>query len=89
MISKKLPDVRIFDTLFLYDTLQQCLEMEAKSLYDQIKSKLFGSNFYWKKTWQAAAIDKDDFTISVVYSLLKIKSKAYVSKTIFEILWNM
>ena len=42
-----------------------------------------------KKTWQAAAIDKDDFTISVVYSLLKIKSKAYISKTIFEILRNM
>ena len=41
---KKL-DIRIIDTLFLYVTLQ-CLGIEAKSLYDQIDSKLIGSNIY-------------------------------------------
>ena len=30
-----------------------------------------------EKTWQTATIDKDDCTFSVVYSLLKIKSKVY------------
>ena len=30
-------------------------------------------------------IDKDDCAISVVYSLLKIKSKAYISENIFTI----
>ena len=38
--------IRIFDTLFLYDTLKKCLEIEAKSLYGQIDSKLIGSNIY-------------------------------------------
>ena len=60
-----------------------------KSLYDQIYFKLIGPNIYWKKKWQTVTIDKDDCTVSVVYSLLKIKSKAYISKNIFEILWNM
>ena len=36
-----------------------------------------------KKTWQTATIDKDDCTFSVVYSLLKIKSKAYIFENIF------
>ena len=49
-----------------------------KSLYDQIDSKLIGSNIYWKKTSQTVMIDKDDYAFSVVYSLLKIKSKAYI-----------
>ena len=30
-------------------------------------------------------IDKDDCTFSVVYSLLKIKSKAYIFENIFKI----
>ena len=30
-------------------------------------------------------IDKADYTFSVVYSLLKIKSKAYISQNIFKI----
>ena len=30
-------------------------------------------------------IDKDDFAFSVVYSLLKIKSKAYIFENIFTI----
>ena len=30
-------------------------------------------------------IDKDDFTFSVVYSLLKRKNKAYVFENIFKI----
>ena len=55
------------------------------SLYDQINSKLIGSNIYKKKTWQTVVIDKDDCTFSVVYSLLKIKSIAYIFKYIFEI----
>ena len=38
-----------------------------------------------KKTWQTATIDKDDCTFSVVYSLLKIKSKAYISLKLLEI----
>ena len=38
-----------------------------------------------KKTWQTARIDKDDCAFSVVYSLLKIKSKAYVFENIFKI----
>ena len=38
-----------------------------------------------KKTWQTATIDKDDFTFSVVYSLLKIKSKTYIFENIFKI----
>ena len=56
-----------------------------KSLYDQIDSKLIGSNIYWKKTWQTLTIDKDDCAFSVVYSLLKIKSKAYIFENIFTI----
>ena len=44
-----------------------------------------GSNIYWKKTSQTVTIDKDDCAFSVVYSLLKIKSKAYVFENIFEI----
>ena len=55
----------------------------------KINSKLIGSNIYWKKTWQRATIDKDDYTFSVVYGLLKIKSKAYIFENIFKILWNM
>ena len=44
--QKILPDIYIFDTLFLCDTLQ-CLGIEAKSLlYDQIDSKLIGSDIY-------------------------------------------
>ena len=43
---------------------------------------------YWKKIWQTAAIDKDDFTFSIVYSLLKIRGKAYVFENIFKIPWN-
>ena len=31
-------------------------------------------------------MDEDDCTVSVVYSLLKIKSKAYIFKNIFKIL---
>ena len=42
-----------------------------------------------KKTWQTATIDKDDSTFSVVYSFLKIKSKAYIFKNVFKIPWNM
>ena len=38
-----------------------------------------------KKTWQTVTIDKDDFTFSVVYNLLKIKGKAYVFEIIFKI----
>ena len=38
-----------------------------------------------KKTWQTATVDKDDFTFSSVYNLLKIKSKAYVFEIIFKI----
>ena len=30
-------------------------------------------------------MDEDDCTVSVVYSLLKIKSKAYIFKNIFKI----
>ena len=55
------------------------------SLYDQSDSKLIGSNICLKNTWQTAMIDKDNFTFSVVYSLLNIKSKAYIFKYIFEI----
>ena len=38
-----------------------------------------------KKTSQTVTIDKDDCAFSVVYSLLKIKSKAYISENIFTI----
>ena len=38
-----------------------------------------------KQTWQTVTIDKDDFTFSVVYNLLKIKGKAYVFEIIFKI----
>ena len=58
---------------------------KAKSLYDQVHSKLIGSNIYWKKTWQTAMIDKDDCNFSLVYSLLKIKSKANAFENIFKI----
>ena len=34
-------------------------------------------------------MDKDDCTFSVVYSLLKIESKANMFGNIFEIPWNM
>ena len=84
-----LPNIDIFETLFLHDALQQYLGIQAKSLYDQIDSKLIGSNIYWKKAWQTAMIDKDDCTFSVVYSLLKIKSKANIFENIFEVPWNM
>ena len=56
-----------------------------KSLYDQIDSKLIGSNIYWKKTSQTVTIDKDDCAFSVVYSLLKIKNKVYIFENIFRI----
>ena len=55
-----------------------------KSLYDQIDSKLIGSNIYWKKTSQTVTIDKDDCAFSVVYSLLKIKSEAYIFENIYN-----
>ena len=57
------------------------------SLYDQIDSKLIGSNIYWKKTSQTVTINKDDcaFFILVVYNLLMIKSKGYIFKNIFTI----
>ena len=42
------------------------------------------SNIYEKKTWQTATIDKDDFTFSVVYNLLKIKGEANVFENIFK-----
>ena len=42
-----------------------------------------------KKTWQRATIDKEDCTFSVVCSLLKIKSKAYIFEKIVKIPWNM
>ena len=42
-----------------------------------------------KKTWQTATINKGDCTFSVVYSLLKIKSKANIYEIIFEKPWNM
>ena len=64
-----LTDICIFDRLFLYDMLQYCLGIEAQSLYDQIDSKLIGSNIYFKKTWQRATINKNDCTFSVAYSL--------------------
>ena len=35
------------------------------------------------------AINKDDFTFSVVNNLLKIKSKAYICENIFKIPRNM
>ena len=41
------------------------------------------------KKWQTAMIDKDDFTFSVVYSLLKRKGKAYVFENILKIPNNM
>ena len=34
-------------------------------------------------------IDKDDFTFSVVYNLLKIKSKASMFENIFKIPYNL
>ena len=45
--------------------------------------------FTEKKTWKTATIDQDDFTFSVVYSLLKIKSKAYIFENISKVSWNM
>ena len=42
-----------------------------------------------EKKWQTATIDKDDCIFSVVYSFLKIKSKAYVFENIFKIPWNL
>ena len=42
-----------------------------------------------KKTWQTATIEKDDCTFSVVYSSLKIKSKAHIFENVFKIPWNM
>ena len=56
-----------------------------KSLYDQIDSKLIGSNIFWKKTSQTVTIDKDDCAFSVVCSFLKIKSKAYIFENISTI----
>ena len=56
-----------------------------KSLYDQIDCKLIGSNICWKETSQTVTIDKDDCAFSVVYSLLKIKSKVYIFENIFTI----
>ena len=53
--------------------------------YDQIDSKLIGSIIYWKKASQTVTIDKGDCAFSVVYSLLKIKSKAYIFENIFTI----
>ena len=38
-----------------------------------------------KQTWQTVTIDKDDFTFSVVYNLLKIKGKANVFENISKI----
>ena len=54
-----------------------------KSLHDQIDSKLIGSTK--KKTSQTVTIDKDDCAFSVVYSLVKIKSKAYIFENICTI----
>ena len=56
------------------------------SLYDQIDSKLIGSNIYWKKTSQTVTIDKDDCAFSVVYSLLKIRVKHIYLKISLEFL---
>ena len=42
-----------------------------------------------KETWQTVTVDKDDCTFSVVYSLLKIKNKAYIYENIFKIPWYM
>ena len=53
---------------------------EAKSCYDQIDFELIGSNIIEKKTLQTATIDKDNCTFSVVYSLLKTKSKTHILK---------
>ena len=61
------------------------MSLYATLLYDQIDSKLIGSNIYLKKSWQTATIDTDDCTFSVVYSLLKIKSKSYIFENIFKI----
>ena len=49
-------------------------------------SKLIGSNIYLKKAWQTATIDKDDSTFSIAYSLLKIKSKAFIFANILKFL---
>ena len=63
--------------------------MEAISSYEQIDSKLIGFDIYWKKKRQTATIDKGDCTVSVVNSLLKIKSKADILENMFENPWNM
>ena len=76
---ESLPDIRIFDKLFLYNTLQQCLGIEVKSLYDQIDSKLI------KKTWQTAMIDKEDCTFVSGLQFRKDKEPSYTFKNIFEI----
>ena len=65
--------------------LQQYLGIEAKALYDQIDSKLIGSNLLKKQIWQTATIDKADCTLSDVCNLLKIKSKAYIFENILKI----
>ena len=56
-----------------------------KSLYDQIDSKLIGSDWIsTEKTSQTVMINKDDCAFSVVYSLLKIKSEAYIFENIYN-----
>ena len=52
-----------------------------------IKSTLNGLDLISieKKTWQTVTIDKDYCTFSVVYSLLKIKSKAWIFENVFKI----
>ena len=57
-----------------------------KLLYDQTDSKLIRSTIYWKKTSQTVTINKDDCVFSVVYCLLKIKSKPYIFENIFTII---
>ena len=53
---------------------------EAKSCYDQIDFELIGSNIIEKKNIADSDNHKDNCTFSVVYSLLKTKSKTHILK---------
>ena len=62
---------------------------EQKLSHYVIKSILNWLDLITIKTLQTAMINKDDCTFSVVYNLLKIKSKTYIFENIFKIPWNM